>query len=52
LFYASLGQFSFEEIESSEKGHYFGITFLIIFLVINIGVVLNIFVAVIAVLYD
>jgi hypothetical protein len=52
LFYASLGQFSFEEISKSEKGEYFGITFMIIFLVCNIGVILNIFIAVIAVLYD
>ena len=52
LFYASLGQFSFDDIENSEKGSYFGITFLILFLVCNIGIMLNIFVAVIAVLYD
>jgi hypothetical protein len=52
LFYASLGQFSFEDIAISEKGPYFGITFMIIFLVCNIGIILNIFIAVIAVLYD
>jgi hypothetical protein len=52
LFYASLGQFSFEDIAMSEKGPYFGITFMIIFLVCNIGIILNIFIAVIAVLYD
>lgn len=52
LFYASLGDFSFEEISGSEKGEYFGITFMIIFLVCNVGIILNIFIAVIAVLYD
>lgn len=52
LFYASLGDFSFDDISKSEKGEYFGITFLIIFLVCNIGIILNIFIAVIAVLYD
>jgi hypothetical protein len=52
LFYASLGQFSFEEISLSEKGEYFGITFMILFLVCNVGIVINIFIAVIAVLYD
>jgi hypothetical protein len=52
LFYASLGNFSFDDISQSEKGEYFGITFMIIFLVCNIGIILNIFIAVIAVLYD
>lgn len=52
LFYASLGDFSFESISKSEKGEYFGITFLIVFLVCNVGIIINIFVAVIAVLYD
>jgi Polycystin cation channel len=52
LFYASLGDFSFDDISRSEKGEYFGITYLIIFLVCNVGIILNIFVAVIAVLYD
>lgn len=52
LFYASLGDFSFDDISNSEKGEYFGITFMIIFLVCNIGIILNIFIAVIAVLYD
>lgn len=52
LFYASLGDFSFEDIALSEKGVYFGVTFLIIFLVVNIGIILNVFIAVIAVLYD
>jgi hypothetical protein len=52
LFYASLGEFSFETISKSEKGEYFGITFLIIFLVCNVGIIINIFIAVIAVLYD
>ena len=52
LFYASLGQFDFEDIAQSEKGEYFGITFMIVVLVCNIGIILNIFIAVIAVLYD
>lgn len=52
LFYASLGEFSFEEIGKSEKGEYFGITFMIMFLVCNVGIIINIFIAVIAVLYD
>ena len=52
LFYASLGDFSFDDIQKSEKGEYFGITFMIIFLVCNVGIILNIFIAVIAVLYD
>jgi energy-converting hydrogenase Eha subunit E len=52
LFYASLGDFSFDDISKSEKGEYFGITFMIIFLVCNIGIILNTFIAVIAVLYD
>lgn len=52
LFYASLGDFSFDDIQKSEKGEYFGITFMIIFLVCNVGIILNIFIAIIAVLYD
>jgi hypothetical protein len=52
LFYASLGDFSFDDIQKSEKGEYFGITFMIIFLVCNVGIILNIFIAIITVLYD
>lgn len=52
LFYASLGEFSFEEISQAKSGEYFGITFMIIFLVCNIGIILNVFIAVITVLYD
>jgi hypothetical protein len=52
LFYASLGTFDFEELYDAEFGQYFALFFMILFLVINIGVVMNLFVAVIAVLYD
>jgi len=52
LFYASLGTFDFKEMEEAEFGDYFGLAFMIIFLVINLGVVMNLFVAIISVLYD
>ena len=52
LFYCSLGEFSFDEIAAADHGEYFGITFMILFLVVNIGIILNIFIAVITVLYD
>ncbi len=52
LFYSSLGQFSFDEFKDSDFGEYFGITYMIIFLVCNIGIVMHLFIAVITVLYD
>ena len=36
----------------SEFGEYFGYTFLIIFLVVNIGLVMNMFISIINVLWD
>jgi hypothetical protein len=52
LFYASLGNFNFEELYDAEFGQYFALGFMITFLVINLGVTMNMFVAIIAVLYD
>lgn len=52
LFYASMGDFNFEELYEAEFGQYFSLGFMIFFLTINIGVVMNLFVAIIAVLYD
>lgn len=52
LFYASFGHFSFTEISESDHGQYFGYTFLIIFLVVNIGLIMSLFVSIIVVLYD
>ncbi len=52
LFYASFGQFSFEVVGLSQYGAYYGYTFMIIFLVVNIGLVMNMFVSIINVLWD
>jgi hypothetical protein len=52
LFYASFGQFSFEQIAEAQYGEYFGYTFMIIFLVINIGLIMSLFISIITVLYD
>lgn len=52
LFYASFGQFSFDEVSKADFGEYFGYTFMIIFLVVNIGLIMSLFVSIIVVLYD
>jgi hypothetical protein len=52
LFYASFGGFSFEEVGLSIYGPYFGYTFMIIFLVVNIGLIMNMFISIINVLWD
>lgn len=47
-----MGQFSFDEMKDADYGEYFGITYLIVFLVCNIGIIMNLFISVITVLYD
>ena len=52
LFYASFGTFDFDRIEQSKLGKNFGITYMIVFLTINIGLFMSLFVSIITVLYD
>jgi len=52
LFYASFGDFSFNEVENAEQGQYFGITFMVLFLIFNIGLMMSLFIAIITVLFD
>jgi hypothetical protein len=52
LFYASFGQFSFDEVSQADFGEYFGYTFMIIFLVVNIGLIMSLFISIITVLFD
>ena len=52
LFYASFGDFSFTEVQKAQFGEYFGIAFMIIFLVCNLGLMMNLFIAIIVVLYE
>ena len=51
LFYASFGQFDFDTIEKSRLGVHFGDAFLLVFLILNIGLFMSLFVAIIAVLF-
>ena len=52
LFYASFGTFSFERIENCRLGIKFGVSFLLVFLIINIGLFMKLFVSIITVMYQ
>ena len=52
LFYASFGTFSFERIENCRLGINFGVSFLLLFLIINIGLFMKLFVSIITVMYQ
>jgi hypothetical protein len=52
LFYASFGTFSFDNIQEGELGQYYGITFMILFLIVNIGLIMSLFISIITVLFD
>jgi hypothetical protein len=52
LFYSAFGQFDFIVIRNSEYGEYFGVAFLVIFLVVNIGLFMSFFISMITVLYE
>jgi hypothetical protein len=51
LFYASFGQFSFDQFENAEFGNYFGICFMIVFLIFNIGLFMSLFTSMMTTLY-
>jgi len=52
LFYASFGQFRFDQFENADFGEYFGICFMIIFLVVNIGLYMSLFTSMMVTLYS
>jgi len=52
MFYASFGQFSFEEVALSQYGYAYGVTFQSFFLIINVLLVMNMFISIINVLWD
>jgi len=52
LFYASFGTFDFDKIEQTHLGKYYGQSFLIVFLVINIGLFMSLFISIITVLFQ
>lgn len=52
LFYATFGQFRFDQFEGAEFSEYYGIAFLIVFLIINIGLFMSLFVSMLVTLYD
>jgi hypothetical protein len=52
LFYASFGTFCFERIELCRLGIKFGVSFLLVFLIINIGLFMKLFVSIITVMYQ
>ena len=51
LFYASFGTFDFETIEKSSLSKNFAISYLIFFLIINIGLFMSLFVSIVTVLF-
>ena len=53
LFYASFGLFNFSVFEEQETtfGHFFGLTFVVFFLAINIGLFMSLFVSMLTTLY-
>lgn len=51
LFYASFGEFDFEEIGEAKISPRFGLSFMIIFLIINLGLFMSLFISIITVLY-
>lgn len=51
LFYSSFGTFDFDRIENTRLGSNFGISYLIIFLIVNIGLFMSLFVSIITVLF-
>jgi hypothetical protein len=52
LFYSSFGSFDFEILDKVRLGSKYGISFLILFLVVNIGLFMSLFVSIITVLYQ
>ena len=52
LFYASFGTFNFERIERCRLGVNYGVTFLLVFLIINIGLFMKLFISIITVMYE
>jgi hypothetical protein len=51
LFFASFGTFDFERIQTARLGDKFGVSFLLFFLIINIGLFMSLFVSIITVLF-
>lgn len=51
-FFASFGTFDFEAIEKARLGKAYGITFLVVFLAINIGLFMSLFVAITTALFQ
>lgn len=51
LFYASFGQFSFAQFQDAEFGNYFGVCFMIVFLIFNIGLFMSLFTSMMVTLY-
>lgn len=51
LFYASFGTFDFDTIEKTRLGPKFSISYLVIFLIFNIGLFMSLFVSIITVLF-
>ena len=52
LFFASFGEFDFDAQEKSRLGSTVGLGFLITFLIINIGLFMSLFVAIITALFQ
>ena len=52
LFYASFGTFNFERIERCRLGINYGVTYLLVFLIVNIGLFMKLFIAIITVMYE
>jgi hypothetical protein len=52
LFFASFGSFDFEKVESGYLGEKFGVAYLIVFIIINIGIFMSLFIAIITALFQ
>ena len=51
LFFASFGSFDFTKVEQGYLGSTFGVAYLIVFIIINIGIFMSLFIAIITVLF-
>ena len=51
LFFASFGSFDFERLEQGYLGKLFGDVYLVIFIIINVGIFMSLFIAIIAALF-
>ena len=52
LFFASFGSFDFDTVERGYLGRAFGVTYLIIFIIINIWIFMSLFIAIITALFQ